>query len=105
REKALYIKKKIYANIDGSTVTILDLIGYKDDSFEKTDLRLLLEKVLPILSEREQKVLQYTYFENMSQKEAGELLDISQMHVSRIQRRALLKLREALQADGIGVTD
>ncbi|HHU19572.1 MAG TPA: RNA polymerase sigma factor SigB [Bacilli bacterium] len=103
--KALSVDKKIEANSDGSTVSILDLIGDQDDRFEKTDLRLLLEKVLPILSEREQKILQYTYFENMSQKEAGERLDISQMHVSRIQRRALLKLREALQADGIGVTD
>lgn len=103
--KALSVDRKIEANSDGSTVSILDLIGDKDDSFEKMDLRLLLEKVLPILSEREQKILQYTYFENLSQKEAGERLDISQMHVSRIQRRALLKLREALQADGIGVAD
>lgn len=103
--KALSVDKKIEANSDGSTVSIIDLIGDQDDNFERTDLRLLLEKVLPILSEREQKILQYTYFDNMSQKEAGDLLDISQMHVSRIQRRALLKLREALQADGIGVID
>ncbi len=103
--KALSVDKKIEANSDGSTVSILDLIGDQDDNFERTDLRLLLEKVLPILSEREQKILQYTYFDHMSQKEAGDLLDISQMHVSRIQRRALLKLREALQADGIGVID
>jgi RNA polymerase sigma-B factor len=81
------------------------LIGQQDEAFDQTDLRLLLEKVLPILTEREQKILQYTYFENKSQKETGDLLDISQMHVSRIQRRALLKLREALQADGIGVND
>lgn len=103
--KALSVDKKIEANSDGSTVSIIDLIGDQDDNFERTDLRLLLEKVLPILSEREQKILQYTYFDHMSQKEAGDLLDISQMHVSRIQRRALLKLREALQADGIGVID
>lgn len=103
--KALSVDKKIEADSDGSTVSILDLIGNQDNGFEKTDLRLVLEKVLPILSDREQKVLQYTYFDNMSQKEAGEMLDISQMHVSRIQRRALLKLREALQADGLGVTD
>lgn len=103
--KALSVDKKIEANSDGSTVSILDLIGDQDHNFERTDLRLLLEKVLPILSEREQKILQYTYFDHMSQKEAGDLLDISQMHVSRIQRRALLKLREALQADGIGVID
>lgn len=103
--KALSVDKKIEADSDGSTVSILDLIGDHDDGFEKTDLRLVLEKILPILTEREQTILSYTYFENMSQKEAGELLDISQMHVSRIQRRALLKLREALQADNIGILD
>lgn len=103
--KALSVDKKIEADSDGSTVSILDLIGKQDEAFDKTDLRMLLEKVLPILSDREQKILQYTYFDNLSQKETGDLLDISQMHVSRIQRRALIKLREALQADGIGVND
>lgn len=103
--KALSVDKKIEADSDGSTVSILDLIGEQDDGFEKTDLSLVLQKVLPILSEREQRIIQYTYFENMSQKEAGDMLDISQMHVSRIQRRALLKLREALQVDGLGLVD
>lgn len=103
--KALSVDKKIEADSDGSQVSILDLIGQSDDGFEKTDLRLLLEKVLPILSEREQQILKYTYFENKSQKETGDLMNVSQMHVSRIQRRALVKLREALQADGIGVDD
>lgn len=101
--KALSVDKKIEADSDGSTVSILDLIGDQDQGFETTDLRLLLEKILPILSEREQKILQYTYFENKSQKETGDILGISQMHVSRIQRRALKRLREALQADGTGV--
>src|SRR5690625_7043453 len=82
--KALSVDKKIEADSDGSTVSILDLIGDQDDGFEQTDLRLVLEKILPILTEREQKIIQYTYFENMSQKEAGARINISQMHVSRI---------------------
>ncbi|CQR48260.1 RNA polymerase sigma-B factor [Paraliobacillus sp. PM-2] len=101
--KALSVDKKIEADSDGSTVSILDLIGEQDNGFKNTDQRMLLEKILPILSEREQNILQYTYFENRSQKETGDLLGISQMHVSRIQRRALKKLREALQANGTGV--
>ncbi|MFB1051769.1 RNA polymerase sigma factor SigB [Paraliobacillus sp. JSM ZJ581] len=100
--KALSVDKQIEADSDGSTVSILDLIGEQDSGFKMTDQRMLLEKILPILSEREQNILQYTYFENRSQKETGELLGISQMHVSRIQRRALKKLREALQANGTG---
>ncbi|MBM7554400.1 RNA polymerase sigma factor SigB [Thalassobacillus pellis] len=97
--KALSVDRKIEADSDGSTVTILDLIGNQESGYEHIDQQMLLEKVLPILSEREQEILQCTYFENLSQKDTGERLGISQMHVSRLQRRALRKLREALQSE------
>ncbi|WP_053217402.1 RNA polymerase sigma factor SigB [Virgibacillus senegalensis] len=97
--KALSVDRKIEADSDGSTVSILDLIGNQDAGYENVDQRMLLEKILPILTEREQEILKYTYFENMSQKDTGEMLGISQMHVSRLQRRALRKLREALQSE------
>ncbi|MDC3418672.1 RNA polymerase sigma factor SigB [Aquibacillus salsiterrae] len=103
--KALSVDRKIEADSDGSTVSILDLIGNPDKGFKNTDQRLLLERILPILTEREQEILKCTYYENMSQKDTGELLGISQMHVSRIQRRALRKLREALQSDSSEVID
>ncbi|MYL51238.1 RNA polymerase sigma factor SigB [Halobacillus litoralis] len=101
--KALSVDRKIEADSDGSTVTILDLIGNQEDGYSNIDQRMLLEKILPILSEREQEILQCTYFENMSQKDTGERLGISQMHVSRLQRRALRKLREALQSESVEV--
>ncbi|WP_330949402.1 RNA polymerase sigma factor SigB [Virgibacillus sp. MG-45] len=103
--KALSVDRKVEADSDGSTVAILDLIGNNEDGYHQTDLKMLLEKMLPLLTEREQLILQYTYFENRSQKETGELLDISQMHVSRLQRRALKKLREAIQSDRTEVLD
>ncbi|MBH0231555.1 RNA polymerase sigma factor SigB [Halobacillus yeomjeoni] len=99
--KALSVDRKIEADSDGSTVTILDLIGNQEDGYSNIDQRMLLEKILPILTEREQEILQCTYFENMSQKDTGEKLGISQMHVSRLQRRALRKLREALQSESV----
>lgn len=99
--KALSVDRKIEADSDGSTVTILDLIGNQDDGYSQIDQQMLLQKVLPILSEREQEILQCTYFDNMSQKDTGEKLGISQMHVSRLQRRALRKLKEALQSESI----
>lgn len=98
---ALSVDRKIEADADGSEVSILDLIGNHESGYEDIDRQLLLEKILPILNEREQRILQYTYFENRSQKETGDLLGISQMHVSRIQRHALKKLREALQTDNM----
>ncbi|MDX8046302.1 RNA polymerase sigma factor SigB [Gracilibacillus sp. S3-1-1] len=96
---ALSVDRKIEADAEGSEVSILDLVGNKELGYDDVDRQLLLKKIMPILTEREQQILQYTYFENKSQKETGEILGISQMHVSRIQRQALKKLREALHAE------
>lgn len=103
--KALSVDRKIEADSDGSTVAILDLVGNSENGYENVDQRMLLEKILPVLSEREQQILRCTYFDNLSQKETGELLDISQMHVSRLQRRSLRKLREAIKTESAEVFD
>ncbi len=99
--QALSVDHSIEADSDGSTITLLDVVGNEDDGYEQINQRMLLEKVLPVLDEREQKILQFTFIENRSQKETGELLGISQMHVSRIQRQAIRKLREALQNEDV----
>lgn len=101
--RALSVDHQVEADSDGSAVSILDLIGKDEKGYEQVDFQILLKKLLPILTEREKDIIQYTFFENMSQKEAGDQLGISQMHVSRLQRRALRKLREALQSDSTEV--
>lgn len=103
--RALSADRQIEADHDGSTVAILDLVGNLEAGYKDIDLKLLLEKILPVLSEREQFILKCTFFENLSQKETGELLGISQMHVSRLQRRSLRKLREAFPLDSLEVFD
>lgn len=98
--QALSVDHSIEADSDGGTITLLDIFGSAEEGFEKVNQRLVLEKVLHVLSEREKQIIHYTYLENLSQKEAGEKLSISQMHVSRLQRRAIKKLREAIHAEG-----
>lgn len=95
--RALSVDMKVdRAFNDGQGMAIIDLIGAKEDDYATVEKRLLLEKVMSVLSKREQAILQYTFFENKNQKETGEILGISQMHVSRLQRRSLKKLREAI---------
>lgn len=103
--RALSVDRKIEADSDGSTVAILDLVGNQDDGYENVDQKMILENIMHVLTEREKQILQCTYFQNLSQKETGENLGISQMHVSRLQRRALLKLREAIQSERSEVID
>lgn len=97
--RALSVDRNIEADGDGNTMAILDIVGKTENAYEMIDQKLLLEKILPVLTDREQQILKYTFFENLSQKEAGDLLGISQMHVSRIQRRSLRKLREAIPTE------
>jgi RNA polymerase sigma-B factor len=97
--QALSVDHSIEADSEGSTVTLLDIVGSIDDGYERINQKLVLEKVLHVLSERERLIIQYTYLDNLSQKDAGEKLGISQMHVSRLQRRAIKKLKEAIDAE------
>jgi RNA polymerase sigma-B factor len=97
--QALSVDHSIEADAEGGTVTLLDIVGTVESGYERINQKLVLEKVLFILSERERQIIQYTYLDNLSQKETGDKLGISQMHVSRIQRRAIKKLKEAIQID------
>lgn len=94
--QALSVDHSIEADSEGGTVTLLDIVGNVEEGYEKINQKLVLEKVLHVLTERERQIIQYTYLDNMSQKEAGERLSISQMHVSRLQRKAIKKLRDAI---------
>ncbi|MGG0717824.1 RNA polymerase sigma factor SigB [Robertmurraya massiliosenegalensis] len=97
--QALSINHTFEADSEGGTITLLDIVGKVDSGYEKVNQRLVLEKVLYVLTDREREIIQCTYLDNLSQKETGEKLGISQMHVSRLQRRAIKKLKEAILAD------
>jgi RNA polymerase sigma-B factor len=98
--QALSMDHSLESDSDGSSITLFDVIGQQDDGFEKTDQRMLVANALSVLSDREKQVIQYTYIDQLSQKEAGDKLEISQMHVSRLQRKAIKKLQDAIQAAG-----
>ncbi|WP_458415001.1 RNA polymerase sigma factor SigB [Schinkia sp. CFF1] len=93
---ALSIDSKIENDFESSQVTMLDMIASPEDDYGDIDRTLLIEKAFKVLSEREKKILKYIFYQDKSQKETGEIVGISQMHVSRLQRRALKKLREAI---------
>lgn len=98
--KALSMDHSIESDSDGSTITLFDVIGKEDDGFEMTNRRMIVADVLDILNEREKQIIQLTYLDRLSQKEAGERLGISQMHVSRIQRKAIKKLQDTIATSG-----
>src|SRR5690606_30814696 len=98
--QALSMDHSIESDSDGSTVTLFDVVGREVAGFEVPNRRMIVADAMNVLSERERQIIQLTYLEQLSQKEAGERLGISQMHVSRIQRKAIKKLQDAITASG-----
>ena len=64
-----------------------------DGGYEQGEQRALLAAGFRVLSERERRLLALQFFAGMSQPQVAREVGISQMHVSRLIRRALVKLR------------
>lgn len=65
---ALSVDHSIEADKDGSTVTLLDIMGSQDDNYDLTEKRMILERIIPILSDREREIIQCTFIDGLSQK-------------------------------------
>jgi RNA polymerase sigma-B factor len=78
----------------GDTLAIADRLGAEDEGFELAEERAALLgaswRALPAL---ERDVLRLRFFDDLTQREVGERIGYSQMHVSRLIRRALERLR------------
>ena len=72
-------------------------IGDEDESFELVEGRIALDAALPYLDERERLVLRLRFVDDMTQSQIAERVGHSQMHVSRILRRALTRIREQIR--------
>jgi RNA polymerase sigma-B factor len=72
-------------------------VGEEDEAFELVEGRLALDAALPHLDERERLVLRLRFVEDMTQSQIAEQIGHSQMHVSRILRRALTRIREQIR--------
>lgn len=83
---------------DGKASTSFeDIVGFEDARFGKCDDHAILERGLQTLPGRERVILYLHFFESISQTEIARRLNVSQMHISRLEKRALDKLRVALQ--------
>jgi len=72
-------------------------VGDVDEGFELVEGRIALDSALPALDERERLVLRLRFVEDMTQSQIAEQIGHSQMHVSRILRRALGRIREQIR--------
>jgi RNA polymerase sigma-B factor len=68
-------------------------VGDEDEGYELIEDKLALEGALPHLDERERLVLRLRFVDDMTQSQIAERIGHSQMHISRILRRTLDRIR------------
>ncbi|MFI2211739.1 RNA polymerase sigma factor SigF [Streptomyces sp. NPDC020141] len=76
--------------------TLADRIGYEDHGLEGVEYIESLKPLIAGLPPRDRKILSLRFVGGMTQSDIGEELGISQMHVSRLLTRTLIKLRKGL---------
>ena len=69
-------------------------LGKEELGFEQFEIRTDLQNALHHISEQQRVVLHHRYIEKISQREVAKLLGISQMQVSRLERKGLTALKE-----------
>lgn len=81
---------------EGSEIKLLDRLAEKNDFQEPLLNRMVLEKLLAELPEKERTLILLRYFQDKTQTQVAEVLGISQVQVSRLEKKILRKLRAKL---------
>jgi RNA polymerase sigma-B factor len=82
----------------------LESLGTDEHQYEVSEDRAVLAPGFKAVDERERKILQLRFFEGLTQSQIAQQVGISQMHVSRLIRRSLEKIRETIAEDEESLT-
>lgn len=89
--------KTIYQG-DGSPIYLLDKVAETKDESENLIDKLALREIIESLNEKEQEIIRLRYFKDKTQTDIAKELGISQVQVSRMEKRILKIMRERLGA-------
>jgi RNA polymerase sigma-B factor len=86
------------ARDDEESTSLVELLGAEDDAYDLVEDRDAIASTWQALPEVERTVLELRFMQDLTQREIGERIGYSQMHVSRLLRRALNRLETAAAA-------
>jgi RNA polymerase sigma-B factor len=78
---------------DSQEPTYADSLGTEEERYELVEYGATIAPTMKALSERERLILHLRFVEDLTQSEIADRIGVSQMHVSRLIRRALARLR------------
>ncbi len=77
----------------------LESLGTEEHQYSVSEDRAVLAPGFRVLDERERRILHLRFFDGLTQSQIAQRVGISQMHVSRLIRRALEKIRDEIATD------
>jgi RNA polymerase sigma-B factor len=92
----LSLDSEVSGEGDKKSQTLADTVGAMDAGLELLEDRANLDRAFEVLTGRERVIIYLRFYESVSQTEIAKRLNVSQMHVSRLQAKALEKLRASL---------
>ncbi|MCX5921297.1 MAG: FliA/WhiG family RNA polymerase sigma factor [Candidatus Melainabacteria bacterium] len=97
----LSLDEQLGSDSDGSSLSLLDTVADKvtlhpEAQLENGDTRLRLAESINALPEREKLLIALYYQENMTLREIGDIINVSESRVCQLHAQALLRLRQKL---------
>lgn len=93
----IYNHRTISLDSEDEETPIENFVGAEDAALEAFETSEQLAGAMSALSERERSVIRMRFFENLSQRQIAEKLNLSQMTVSRVERQALDALKKNIK--------
>jgi len=83
---------------DDGARTLGDTLGRREEGYDRVELGQAIGPAFSELPEREREIVRLRFFEDLTQSEIAARVGVSQMHVSRLLRRALDQLHDAVES-------
>jgi len=81
---------------DGNAIYLIDKLEQANDENEIMIDKLALRETIESLDEKDQEIIKLRYFMDRTQTDIAKELGISQVQVSRLEKKILLKMRERM---------
>lgn len=82
---------------DEDAMSFYDVIPAAEDNLEQIENRDELESAITVLTKEERELIRYRFVQELSQVETAKRMNVSQMYVSRMERKVLNKLKDRLK--------
>ena len=92
-----YSTRSLHATFEEGDDTLAEKLGTMDVGFEEVEDGSLISAGLDALDERERRIVELRFFDELTQSQIAAEVGISQMHVSRLLRRALVVMRGRIE--------